>query len=86
MTDILLEKIRALPADRLVEVEDFVDFLAAKTGRLAAMDRLLAIAPALEAAGAAPFTEEDIQAEVNAVRAERRLGVANSGRARADRS
>jgi hypothetical protein len=30
----------------LLEVEEFVDFLAAKTGRLAAMDRLLAIAPA----------------------------------------
>jgi uncharacterized protein DUF2281 len=46
----LLEKIRALPPERLGEVEDFVDFLAAKTQRLAAMDRPLAVAPALEAA------------------------------------
>jgi hypothetical protein len=68
----LLEKIQALPPERLDEVEDFVDFLAAKTRRLAALDRLLAIAPALEAAGVPPMTEEEIQAEVDAVRAERR--------------
>ena len=67
----LIEKIQALPPERLNEVEDFVDFLAAKTRRLAAMDRLLAVAPALEAAGAAPVTEEEIQAEVAAVRASR---------------
>ncbi len=33
------------------------------------MDRLLAIAPALEAAGAPVISEEEIQAEVDAVRA-----------------
>ena len=44
-----MEKIQALPPERLSELADFVDFLAAKTGRLAALDRLLAIAPALEA-------------------------------------
>jgi hypothetical protein len=68
----LMEKIQALPPERLGEVEDFVDFLAAKTRRLAALDRLLAIAPALEAAGVPPMTEEEIQAEVDAVRAARR--------------
>jgi hypothetical protein len=30
----LLEKIQALPPERLVEVEDFVDFLAAKANAL----------------------------------------------------
>lgn len=40
--------------------------------RLAAFDRLLAIAPALEAAGVTPPSEEEIQAEIDAVRAERR--------------
>jgi len=64
----LIEKIEALPPERLAEVEDFVDFLTAKTRRLAAMDRLLAVAPALEAAGAPPITEHEIQAEVDAVR------------------
>jgi len=66
---ILLEKIQALPAERLAEVEDFVDFLSAKSRRLAALDRLLAIAPALEAAGAPAMTEEEVRAEVDAVRA-----------------
>jgi hypothetical protein len=68
----LLEKIQALPPERLGEVEDFVDFLAAKTRRQDALDRLFAVAPALEAAGAPPITEDEIQAEVDAVRAERR--------------
>ncbi len=68
----LLEKIQALPPERLGEVEDFVDFLAAKTRREAALDRLFAVAPALEAVGAPPITEEEIQAEIDAVRAERR--------------
>ena len=27
---LLIEKIQALPADRLIEVEDFVDFIAAR--------------------------------------------------------
>ncbi|MGC2523936.1 MAG: hypothetical protein WA417_15090 [Stellaceae bacterium] len=68
-TQALLDKIQALPAERIAEVEDFVDFLATKTRRLTALDRLLAVAPALEAAGAPPMTEEDIAAEVEAVRA-----------------
>ncbi len=69
---VLIEKIQALPPERLGEVEDFVDFLAAKTRRLRALDRLLAIAPALEATGAPPITEDEIQAEVEAVRTARR--------------
>ncbi|MEI9985769.1 MAG: hypothetical protein WDN69_22930 [Aliidongia sp.] len=68
----LLEKIQALPVERIAEVEDFIDFISAKTRRLAALDRLLAIAPALEAAGVPPMSEDEIQAEVDAVRAERR--------------
>lgn len=68
-TQALLDKIQALPAERIAEVEDFVDFLATKTRRLTALDRLLAVAPALEAAGAPPMTEEDIAVEVEAVRA-----------------
>jgi hypothetical protein len=48
----LIDKIPALPAERIAEVEDFVDFIASKGRRLEALDRLLALAPALEAAGA----------------------------------
>jgi hypothetical protein len=76
----LLEKIQALPPERLGEVEDFVDFLAAKTRRLAAMDRLLATAPALETAGAPPITEDELQAEIDAVRAARRIRDAGADR------
>jgi hypothetical protein len=68
----LIDKIQALPAEQIAEVEDFVDFLAGKTRRLEAVDRLLAIVPALEAAGAPRLTEEEIGAEVKAVRAARR--------------
>ena len=68
----LMSKIRTLSPQQLVEVEDFVEFLAAKARKRAALDRLLAIAPALEAAGAAPMSEDEIAAEVAAIRAQRR--------------
>lgn len=68
----LLEKLQQLSPQKLAEVEDFVDFLARKESRRAALDRLLAIAPALQAAGVAPMSDEEIAAEIAAVRAERR--------------
>ena len=71
-TQVLIQKIQALPPERIAEIEDFVDFLAVKTRREAAFDRLLAIAPALEEAGIPPMTEDEIMAEVEAVRAARR--------------
>ena len=36
---LLLEKLKALPPERRAEVEDFVDFLAAKARKQAAFDR-----------------------------------------------
>jgi hypothetical protein len=66
-----IEKIRALPEEKIAEVEDFVDFLAGKSRRLEALDRLLAVAPALGAAGAPTVSEEEIDAEVKAVRVAR---------------
>lgn len=70
--DLLYEKLKALPPQRRAEVEDFMDFLARKDARSAALGRLLAIAPALEIAGTPPITEDEIQAEIRAARAERR--------------
>ena len=67
----VIDKIDALPPAQRAEVEDFVDFIATRARRLAALDRLLAIAPALEAAGAPPVSEEEILTEVQAARAER---------------
>lgn len=78
-TQLLIKKIEALPPERRAEVENFVDFIATRERRLAALDRLLAIAPALEAAGAPPMTMEEIDAEVKAVRAERRARQAQGG-------
>ena len=69
----LISKIKALSPQQVAEVEDFVEFLAAKSRRRAAFDRLLAVAPALEAAGVAPFSEDELAAEVKAARAERHL-------------
>jgi hypothetical protein len=67
----LITKIKTLSPQQVAEVEDFVEFLATKTKRRASFDRLLAIAPALEAAGVAPLSEDEIAAEVKAARAER---------------
>lgn len=43
----LISKIRTLSPQQVAKVEDFVEFLVAKSSRRAAMDRLLAMAPAL---------------------------------------
>lgn len=82
---LLISKLRTLSPQQMAEVEDFVEFLAGKARKRAAFDRLLAIAPALEAAGVAPMTEEEIADEVQAARDERRtrLAAKDSG---ADRS
>jgi hypothetical protein len=81
----LLSKIKTLSQQQLAEVEDFVEFLAAKSRKRAALDRLLAIAPALQAAGSPPMSEDEIAAEVHAARAERRARAAAKD-PRADRS
>ncbi len=85
----LVSKIRALSPQQVAEVEDFVEFLTAKSMKRAAIDRLLAVAPALQAAGVEPMSEQEITAEVKAARAERRARQAggSSGQGRgADRS
>jgi hypothetical protein len=68
----LIETLRSLPAQQRAEVEDFVEFLAAKAKKRAAWVRLLAIAPALEAAGVALMSEDEVAAEIKAARAARR--------------
>jgi hypothetical protein len=68
----LFEKLKALPEQQRAEVEDFVDFLATKARKRTALDRLLAIAPSLKAAGVEPMSEEEINDEIKGARAERR--------------
>jgi uncharacterized membrane protein (DUF2068 family) len=74
----LIDSIKALSPQQIAEVVSFAEFLSARSARQAAFDRLLAIAPALEAAGFKPPSEEEIEAEVAAVRAERRARLAAS--------
>lgn len=81
LEQVLITKIKALSPLQVAEVVDFVEFLAAKSAKRAALDRLLAIAPAIEAAGGATITEDEITAEVQAARAERRARLTASGSA-----
>ena len=74
----LISRIGSLSPQQVDEVTDFVDFLADRQAKQAALNRLLAIAPALEAAGAQPMSMDEINVEVKAVRAERRARVAAS--------
>ena len=76
----LMSRIGSLSPQHVDEVADFVEFLAARQTKQAALNRLLAIAPALEAAGAQPMPMDEVNAEVKAVRAERRAPVAASAR------
>lgn len=80
----LILKIRTLSPQQVAEVEDFVEFLAGKALKRAALDRLLAMAPALEAAGNTPLSEKEITAEVEAARRERQTRQAKGSNA--DRS
>jgi uncharacterized membrane protein (DUF2068 family) len=76
----LISRISTLSPQQVAEVSDFVEFLAARQAKQAAWDRLLAIAPALEAAGVEPMSMNEVNAEVKAARAERRARLDTSGR------
>jgi len=82
----LLLKIKTLSPPQVAQVEDFVEFLASKSQRQAAFGQLLAVAPALEAAGAEPMSEEAIAAEINAARQARRARAAQESPVNATRS
>ena len=73
----LLSKIRTLSPQQVAEVDDFVEFLVTRASKNAALDRILAIAPAMQAAGVAPMSEQEIEAEIQAVRARRRQAGTN---------
>ena len=65
----LIEKLKSLPPEQRAEVEDFVDFLSARAKKrqvdrlFDTMDQLARLEPAL--------TEAEIDAEIDAARAER---------------
>jgi hypothetical protein len=70
----LIEKPKSLPPEQRAEVEDFVDFLKARKERArdAAAQRLGEAFAKLDALNAPSLTQEEVQAEIDAARAERR--------------
>jgi hypothetical protein len=64
----LLDKITALSPEQVVEVEHFVEFLTNRVRKQEALERLLTLAPSLENAGAGCRSEDEILAELTAVR------------------
>ena len=71
----LIEKLKSLPPEQRAEVEDFVDFLKARKERArdAAAQRLGEAFKKLDALNQPPpLTPEEVEAEIDAARAERR--------------
>ena len=70
-TETLIEKVKSLPPEQRAEVEDF---LKARKERVrdAAARRLGDAFAKLDALNLPPLTPEEVQAEIDAVRAERR--------------
>lgn len=68
----LLEKYRSLPPERQVEVEHFVDFLKAAEARAQAAERLGEAFKKLDALDEPPMSAAEIEAEIDAARADRR--------------
>ncbi|MSQ69830.1 MAG: DUF2281 domain-containing protein [Betaproteobacteria bacterium] len=64
----LIEKMQRLPPQRLEEVRDFVEFLAAREERAAAGARLGESLAKLDALGLPPLSDDEIEAEIKAAR------------------
>lgn len=67
----LIQKLQKLPPQRLAEVVDFVEFLAAREERAAAGARLGESLARLDALNLPPLSDDDITAEIEAARQER---------------
>jgi hypothetical protein len=67
----LIEKLQQLPPQRLAEVRDFVEFLAAREARAAAGERLGQTLDKLDALGLPPISDDEIEAEIQAARQDR---------------
>ena len=70
----LIEKLKSLPPAQRAEVEDFVDFLKARKERArdAASRRLGEAFAKLDALNLPSLSQEEVEAEIDAARAERR--------------
>ena len=72
--EVLIEKLKSLPPEQRAEVEDFVDFLKTRRERTRdeAAQRLGEAFARIDALNLPPMSPEDVQAEIDAVRAARR--------------
>lgn len=70
--EVLLAKLKALPSERLGQIADFVDFLATQDQRRQAGEELRAMWARMPQEELTEAIEQEIVAEVRAVRAERR--------------
>lgn len=67
----LIAKLQKLPPQRLAEVRDFVEFLAAREERAAAGARLGESLARLDALNLLPLSDDEIAAEIQAARQDR---------------
>jgi len=67
----LIQKLQDLPAQRLAEVADFVEFLAVREARAKARALLGQSLAKLDALNLPPLSNEDIEAEIQVARQER---------------
>ena len=68
----MIERLKKLPPSRVVEVADFVEFLAVREERAAAAQRLTEGLARLDALNLPPISENEVEDEVQAARRERR--------------
>ena len=68
----LIERLKKLPPSRIAEVVDFVEFLASREERTAAAERLTAGLAKLDALKLPDISEDEVEAEIQAARQERR--------------
>jgi hypothetical protein len=69
---LLIERLKKLPPARVAEVVDFVEFLASREERAAAAQRLTEGLARLDALKLPEISEDEVEAEVQGARRERR--------------
>ncbi|MCX7196868.1 MAG: hypothetical protein NTW37_02405 [Proteobacteria bacterium] len=67
----LIQKLERLSAQRLAEVAEFVEFLAAREARAQAGTRLGESLSRLDSVNVPPLSDEEIESEIQAARQER---------------
>jgi hypothetical protein len=70
--EVILEKYRSLPPQRQAEADHFLDFLKASEARAQASERLGQAFHKLDALNLPPMSRQEVEAEIDAARAERR--------------